>query len=107
MLLTVLRWLPRQSPLFPYTTLFRSRLGSGHRDRRRVRRARRPSPILERVATARAIRDQLVRRQRHRIATIEPVTDRKSTHMNSSHPPSSYADFRLTQHVIVSSHRLG
>src|SRR5690349_22826304 len=63
---------PPRSTLFPYTTLFRSPPGSGHR-----RAARRKPRIVRRPA----------RRPRRQ--------DRKSTRLNSSHVEISYAVFCL------------
>src|SRR5215211_8221826 len=62
---------PPRSTLFPYTTLFRSRLAPDDR----VRRQRAPRPCPRRGA---------VRRR-----------DRKSTRLNSSHTVNSYAVFCL------------
>src|SRR5438132_9977029 len=83
---------PPRSPLFPYTTLFRS-------------------AVLSVARVARALRHGLVRRHLgdHRPATVEvrltlaarvPVVDpakgdRKSTRLNSSHTVISYAVFCL------------
>src|SRR2546421_8660647 len=67
---------PPRSTLFPYTTLFRSRVGHRAQQRRADLRAARRS----------AHRDR--RRPRHR-------RDRKSTRLNSSHDQISYAVFCL------------
>src|SRR5690242_21419915 len=69
--------LPYASPLFPYTTLFRS-----HRER-----DRRPRPIRRGAER----RERAQRRQLLRI----PDADRKSTRLNSSHMSISYAVFCL------------
>src|SRR5258705_10010053 len=64
---------PPRSTLFPYTTLFRSRLGErGPRRRRRARDGRGPPQPRSRL-----------------------LTDRKSTRLNSSHLGISYAVFCL------------
>src|SRR5206468_7864599 len=60
---------PPRSTLFPYTTLFRSRLP----------RRRRPARLGRRL------------RQQHPL----PLEDRKSTRLNSSHDQISYAVFCL------------
>src|SRR2546426_619461 len=72
---------PPRSTLFPYTTLFRSRLG---RDLQ-VRRHRFREP--HRLAAQEAREQKLVDRGRQR--------DRKSTRLNSSHLVISYAVFCL------------
>src|SRR5258708_20052201 len=61
---------PPRSTLFPYTTLFRSRSGTGH-DRRRKKGGR------------------------TRVTAPYPDRDRKSTRLNSSHQIISYAVFCL------------
>src|SRR4051794_41715628 len=65
---------PPRSTLFPYTTLFRSALGSGSSVSSRTR----PLPRLT-VSVARG----------------SGLVDRKSTRLNSSHPSISYAVFCL------------
>src|SRR3712207_8597595 len=65
---------PPRSTLFPYTTLFRSRAG---------RHPRSTSPTLDRVD------------QRGDGCAREPMRDRKSTRLNSSHANISYAVFCL------------
>src|SRR5690348_17469762 len=68
---------PPRSTLFPYTTLFRSRVGRlrvvGHADPGRL--------------------GQCVRRGEHPARRLG--VDRKSTRLNSSHPSISYAVFCL------------
>src|SRR3712207_7052426 len=79
---------PPRSTLFPYTTLFRSRGLAASRafwpllaSRRRMRTLRPHAPAL--LAAA--------------LVTLAswPVTDRKSTRLNSSHANISYAVFCL------------
>src|SRR3989475_8079026 len=65
---------PPRSTLFPYTTLFRSRLGVGRRDTRHEIEEEEPS-VSQRV--------------------LDVVADRKSTRLNSSHSQISYAVFCL------------
>src|SRR5690625_5809880 len=67
---------PPPSPLFPYTTLFRSRLAPGQRPHQRG-----PQRI-----------DQILT---PRPATGDQHQDRKSTRLNSSHVAISYAVFCL------------
>src|SRR2546430_3121867 len=67
---------PPRSTLFPYTTLFRSRVHTGAE-----RRGWSPAEVVLRV---RATRD---------VDVVDP--DRKSTRLNSSHSQISYAVFCL------------
>src|SRR4051794_41705332 len=75
---------PPRSPLFPYTTLFRSHAEG--RDavevKRRKRRGCQP-------------RDQRGQQQHRELADRGAGKDRKSTRLNSSHPSISYAVFCL------------
>src|SRR5437773_7299010 len=76
---------PPTSPLFPYTTLFRSlqhRLEPGVLPRRDLE----PDQVVVEVILAGA--------RRHRLK-LEPRRDRKSTRLNSSHITISYAVFCL------------
>src|SRR5688572_31083193 len=81
--------LPLISTLFPYTTLFRSRVpdarlaGDRLRDRVRARPARAPASLADRADHA-----------GHRDPLHAPE-DRKSTRLNSSHSQISYAVFCL------------
>src|SRR2546422_4567416 len=75
---------PPRSTLFPYTTLFRSRVRRGHRSRRdRPRRGRTP----RRHGGGGAARAQP--------AVCPGRQDRESTRLNSSHGYISYAVFCL------------
>src|SRR3712207_8742088 len=84
---------PPRSTLFPYTTLFRSRLRGARRDGRpRVL----PEPggdgrLLPLAHARRAPRRPGRRRER----CVLPRQDRKSTRLNSSHANISYAVFCL------------
>src|SRR5262245_63229463 len=82
MLLSLFR-LPLRLPLFPYTTLFRSRL--------RVILA----AVLNGIANERAAGGD--RLNRERLVAIQETDrrDRKSTRLNSSHLGTSYAVFCL------------
>src|SRR2546430_8461129 len=80
---------PPRSTLFPYTTLFRSRIRPEHRVLEQVGVQEVGVPLPSEVAPARVLRD------------------RKSTRLNSSHSQISYAVFCLkkkkksTQHLPV------
>src|SRR3712207_8141350 len=81
---------PPRSTLFPYTTLFRSQLLEAAADR--ATRDREGLPALVRAGqrvtfVGRADED----------AVVEPLRDRKSTRLNSSHANISYAVFCLTK----------
>src|SRR5207249_11383012 len=96
---------PRHSPLFPYTTLFRSALLevalgdviSGAQRRierfrlRQVRHQRREPPL----ATPPLQEQHGRRRQRISRLGVAARADRKSTRLNSSHVSISYAVFCL------------
>src|SRR3712207_7734792 len=96
---------PPRSTLFPYTTLFRSRLPAAAHDA-----AQEPEPprsaghqpvhaaaraVRLRRAAAQAERDPLGASFRH-----EGLGDRKSTRLNSSHANISYAVFCLKKKNI-------
>src|SRR5206468_6807187 len=92
---------PPRSTLFPYTTLFRSRIGP-----RRVRRYR---AVVDDAPAARLLRlhdaDRLLAAEEHGaqvdvdhrlpLLDAEVLQDRKSTRLNSSHDQISYAVFCL------------
>src|SRR5207244_13531165 len=87
--------LPRRPrpPLFPYTTLFRSKAGTTSRSGpRRARRAAPSDPVacvgIAGATTRLTALEQL-------FAGLAPDTDRKSTRLNSSHQIISYAVFCL------------
>src|SRR2546421_5205722 len=84
---------PPRSTLFPYTTLFRSRLG-----RRRPVPARDPLRHAARSPAHRQV-------DRQRADGLPP--DRKSTRLNSSHDQISYAVFCLKKKKTLSeTHRV-
>src|SRR5438876_5417565 len=74
---------PPRSTLFPYTTLFRSRL----LDR---------NELIDEAPVARQVQRAAVAARGARLR-VEPAArrDRKSTRLNSSHPSISYAVFCL------------
>src|SRR5690348_17628084 len=77
---------PPRSTLFPYTTLFRSRVRPG-------RGPRGGQGLQLAVRHARAVHRREIAR---RTASCRPCPpDRKSTRLNSSHPSISYAVFCL------------
>src|SRR5256885_10933720 len=76
---------PPRSTLFPYTTLFRSRVVNAVRpDVAGVAEERAPPRQVNRVIISRRVQNQRARRR-----------DRKSTRLNSSHLVISYAVFCL------------
>src|SRR5437870_6416733 len=83
---------PPRSPLFPYTTLFRSRLAVEVGDGldRRV-----GLHIPEQVAGAGDLGADDAHRRALRIGAEHAHEDRKSTRLNSSHVAISYAVFCL------------
>src|SRR5438876_4802848 len=90
---------PPTSPLFPYTTLFRSR----HDDALHLRDAPALGPQVERLHVDERLldRDDQQVAADHLGAALVPQrdlarnVDRKSTRLNSSHPSISYAVFCL------------
>src|SRR2546422_7179563 len=80
---------PPRSPLFPYTTLFRSRRRSRRPPGRAQRRPLRPAASLDLEE-----RDRLRQVAARRVVRDERL-DRKSTRLNSSHGYISYAVFCL------------
>src|SRR5258705_5203293 len=77
---------PPRSTLFPYTTLFRSRVNHRHLAIDEVRVGDGPGVVV------------LTRRTLHRLVLVhevDPELDRKSTRLNSSHLGISYAVFCL------------
>src|SRR5258708_30388567 len=92
---------PPRSTLFPYTTLFRSRVRGGH-----------PTEGHRPVAEPRLELLHLVDRPPHHAsvrsvhnAEIEPADeeDRKSTRLNSSHQIISYAVFCLKKKKLLAT----
>src|SRR2546422_8487482 len=85
---------PPRSTLFPYTTLFRSKVGGG---------------LLGTAGAFELVIDALSAFRRGRRLVVLPTLDRKSTRLNSSHGYISYAVFCLkkkknsTDNVRVSS----
>src|SRR5438309_8631672 len=80
---------PPRSPLFPYTTLFRSRALSGTRTGYAHTDDISLQNLEEAARQARAIAD------RAGVSGAVAVLDRKSTRLNSSHSSISYAVFCL------------
>src|SRR5438309_6113797 len=81
---------PPRSTLFPYTTLFRSRMGSAIRGN---------NPVIIELKN-RAVENESqcgyqMRPHPRQKDTGEGVVDRKSTRLNSSHSSISYAVFCL------------
>src|SRR5256885_11953387 len=83
---------PPRSTLFPYTTLFRS-----------PERPRDEHHGLHRGAIGLRLQGQADRPPRHlRQGEDEPLRDRKSTRLNSSHLVISYAVFCLKKKTLIS-----
>src|SRR5260221_5239097 len=97
---------PPRSTLFPYTTLFRSYLGSMDLDGRPEFAANVAVELMKLgarcvIATGWAVKDDIAKLfgeafyQAMSSFTAQPVADRKSTRLNSSHTVISYAVFCL------------
>src|SRR2546429_7128039 len=94
---------PPRSPLFPYTTLFRSSAGatqqvSGHR----LGRAHRDFPCMLAKETLDGVRLKSFFGEHARkvaVSSTKSMTDRKSTRLNSSHGYISYAVFCLKKKI--------
>src|SRR5688572_32104431 len=87
---------PPRSTLFPYTTLFRSRLGVRPLDGALRQRA---APAVELLLELRIDGEPLGHREQLLVEAREELRghrrDRKSTRLNSSHSQISYAVFCL------------
>src|SRR5437762_7006526 len=86
-------WLARRPPrstLFPYTTLFRSRV-----DLEILHDSKRA--LVDRHVLVQRREEIVLRRRKLRVANHEP--DRKSTRLNSSHRCISYAVFCLKKKI--------
>src|SRR3712207_8666215 len=103
----LMRRRPPRSTLFPYTTLFRSRIesgGSGSELEQEIAALRRAVGSLRN-----AIYDLRLEKDQPLVRAVESlVEDRKSTRLNSSHATISYAVFCLkktkhTAHLVLSS----
>src|SRR3712207_7350374 len=82
---------PPRSTLFPYTTLFRSRL---HRDHQLRERVPADEDLVEPHVFFAAVKARTTRTKQHR-RNAGLSEDRKSTRLNSSHANISYAVFCL------------
>src|SRR2546430_4681745 len=110
---------PPRSTLFPYTTLFRSRLAT-----RRFRLSVRPRAFFQDVVRTNDLRRRrrwlLLRRRRRRWRRLilrlrrrrlnqRVVRDRKRTPLNFSHSPNTYVVFcvkknNAARHILVRPH---
>src|SRR5258705_2938588 len=92
---------PPRSPLFPYTTLFRSkrraRVNRATVDVERSRNRFRPAD--------RRRMGRVVLSHAHRRTDSERGSDRKSTRLNSSHLGISYAVFCLQKKMLRTEHK--
>src|SRR3712207_7447040 len=87
---------PPRSTLFPYTTLFRSRLGGHLGADRGCARARRAEVAGADAGAGVGLPGSIVRKA----APATSRADRKSTRLNSSHANISYAVFCLKKKNI-------
>src|SRR3712207_6935241 len=91
---------PPRPTLFPYTTLFRSRLRAAAadvevRDTVRAEDAEGPDRPLRRDVDVAVAGERRGGDEEHRLARDPVLEDRKSTRLNSSHANISYAVFCL------------
>src|SRR3712207_8146607 len=92
---------PPRSTLFPYTTLFRSAIGTEHRYDMYDIFLEKPEPLVERAlrygVRERSLDDGsvMVELDEGQVRSIAEELDRKSTRLNSSHANISYAVFCL------------
>src|SRR3712207_7114934 len=93
---------PPRSTLFPYTTLFRSRL---HRWAAVLRR-RGVATLLATITHAEALPPRMLAELdgERRLTDLRHIGDRKSTRLNSSHANISYAVFCLKKKNTHSLH---
>src|SRR5256886_11723544 len=102
---------PPRSTLFPYTTLFRSRLGiDGLAHGAKQPQARKIVLRRQRIAELHEGADRRGRgvEHRHTVRLAVLPEDRKSTRLNSSHSQISYAVFCLKKktkkrHLLISA----
>src|SRR3712207_7356651 len=96
---------PPRSTLFPYTTLFRSgeaKIGPDGRDEQRAQgRVRLPEPAARQMSQTYPFQEGV---DNAKEGVIDPVPDRKSTRLNSSHANISYAVFCLKKKNITDRH---
>src|SRR3712207_8127200 len=97
---------PPRSTLFPYTTLFRSKMITVNCQCRTEKSVRRASPVTGAVSSGRIGQPSAageVGHHAHARPLVEvgrAVGDRKSTRLNSSHANISYAVFCLKKKKI-------
>src|SRR5256885_6443345 len=83
---------PPRSTLFPYTTLFRSRIRKIHHAFKLL--------LASKLNTSQALQKLKAEKD-----TSEDIPDRKSTRLNSSHLVISYAVFCLKKKKIIKTHK--
>src|SRR5256885_5056474 len=90
---------PPISPLFPYTTLFRSLLGGNPAgladDFLREKGLDRTTAVPEQIEAAVREAEAICARDKEKVVGLGGLQDRKSTRLNSSHLVISYAVFCL------------
>src|SRR3712207_7410054 len=87
---------PPRSTLFPYTTLFRSKLDMPLRERNIMLVSAGFAPVY----SERALDDPALASMRQAVDLVLRGQDRKSTRLNSSHANISYAVFCLKKKKI-------
>src|SRR5947208_10500180 len=98
---------PPISTLFPYTTLFRSRIGRADRAGACIRLGQRQRAFLVRngdVGADKAVRRKTQNKILKLIGRYRLNQDRKSTRLNSSHQIISYAVFCLKKKIKKKKH---
>src|SRR3712207_8588932 len=97
---------PPRSTLFPYTTLFRSGAIAGALLGALALQLSIPIDVHLPVVGVLILVGSLAALPLVRIRTPPPVSDRKSTRLNSSHANISYAVFCLKKKILHVSHLL-
>src|SRR3712207_8745826 len=92
---------PPRSTLFPYTTLFRSRLDEA--DQERPEHGARQVPDAAEDGGGEREQPELEPEVEPRGREVRDVEDRKSTRLNSSHANISYAVFCLKKKKLLCS----
>src|SRR3712207_6948174 len=90
---------PPRSTLFPYTTLFRSKLAKTEEEHQRV------TTQIETERNQTGTSNDRIKQLEEQLETAKTTSqDRKSTRLNSSHANISYAVFCLKKKIKNSKH---